>query len=203
MSLTRKFLSAMGIEADKVDEIIAAHSETVEGLKAERDQYKKDAEKLPKVQEELDTLKPQLEEFKPYKEKYDKEHADFEAFKNDQTAKETKAKKTEAYKALLKEAGVSDKHLGAVLKVSDLDSIELDKEGKVKDSEKKLESIKTEWSDFITTTDSKGAETPKPPAGEGQNQTHHGTGRAAQIAAQYYANHYGGDSQTNNNGGKE
>lgn len=202
MSLSRKFLSAMGIEADKIDEIIAAHSETVEGLKAERDQYKKDAEKLPKVQEELDTLKPQVEEFQPYKEKYEKEHADFEAYKNDQTAKETKAKKTEAYKALLKEAGVSDKHLGAVLKVSDIDSVELDKEGKVKDSEKKLESIKTEWSDFITNTDTKGADTATPPGGEGQNQTHHGTGRAAQIAAEYQANLYGG-STTDNNGGNK
>ncbi len=35
MALTRKFLAALGIEDDKVDEIIQAHTETVNGLKDE------------------------------------------------------------------------------------------------------------------------------------------------------------------------
>jgi hypothetical protein len=35
MALTRKFLSALGIEAEKIDEIISSHTETVEGLKDE------------------------------------------------------------------------------------------------------------------------------------------------------------------------
>ena len=50
MALTRKFLKALGIEDEKVDEIISAHTETVDALKAERDGYKADAEKLPGVQ---------------------------------------------------------------------------------------------------------------------------------------------------------
>ena len=54
MGFTRKFLSAMGIEADKVDEIINAHIEVIDGLKEERDNFKKDAEKIADVQ------KPQL-----------------------------------------------------------------------------------------------------------------------------------------------
>ena len=37
MSLTRKFLSALGIEDDKVDEIISAHTDTVNALKEQRD----------------------------------------------------------------------------------------------------------------------------------------------------------------------
>ena len=57
MALTRKFLAALGIEADKVDEIITAHTETVDALKHERDTFKADAEKLPTVQQELDDLK--------------------------------------------------------------------------------------------------------------------------------------------------
>jgi hypothetical protein len=57
MALTRKFLSALGIDADKVDEIINAHTETVDALKNERDKYKADAEKLPEVQKELDGMK--------------------------------------------------------------------------------------------------------------------------------------------------
>ena len=36
----------MGIEEEKIDQIIEAHSETVDSLKADRDNYKKDADQL-------------------------------------------------------------------------------------------------------------------------------------------------------------
>ena len=53
----------MGIEADKIDEIISAHTDTVNALKEQRDTYKADAEKLPAVQKELDDLKAAAENF--------------------------------------------------------------------------------------------------------------------------------------------
>lgn len=199
MALTRKFLTAMGIEPEKIDQIIEAHAETVSALKeqvstaeTETAKYKADAEKLPGVQKELDDLKASTKDNEAYKEKYDKEHADFEAYKSDIAGKETKAKKTEAYKALLKEAGISEKHIEAVLKASadKVDAVEFDDKGAVKDAKKATEAIKTEWSDFITTTVTEGAHTATPPTGGGNN-SHHGTGRAAQIAAQYQASHYG------------
>ena len=37
MALTRKFLSALGIEEAKIDEIISAHVDTVNVLKEQRD----------------------------------------------------------------------------------------------------------------------------------------------------------------------
>ena len=40
MSLTRKMLKAMGIEDEKIDQIIEAYTETVDALKEQRDQYK-------------------------------------------------------------------------------------------------------------------------------------------------------------------
>ena len=43
MALTRSFLKALGIEEEKIGEIINAHSETVSGLKAEIEKYKGDA----------------------------------------------------------------------------------------------------------------------------------------------------------------
>lgn len=57
MSITRKFLKAMGIEDDKIEQIIDAHTETVDGLKADVDKYREDALKLPDVQKELNDLK--------------------------------------------------------------------------------------------------------------------------------------------------
>ena len=78
MALSRKFLSALGIEADKIDEIISAHTETVDALKEERDKYKADADKLPGVQKELDDLKKTANDADGYKKKYDDEHEAFE-----------------------------------------------------------------------------------------------------------------------------
>lgn len=169
MALTRKFLTALGIDADKVDEIINAHQETLADVKTERDQYKADAEKLPAVQKELDSLKAAAEKDgkDPYKVKYEAIKEEFETYKNEQAAKETKAAKSTAYRALLKEAGVADKRLDAVLKVSDLESIELDKDGKIKGADKLAESIKTEWADFITSSETHGANTATPPTTTG------------------------------------
>ena len=49
MALTRKLLSALGIEADKIEQIIDAHTETVEALKKERDEFKAKAADLDEV----------------------------------------------------------------------------------------------------------------------------------------------------------
>ena len=46
MAFTRKMLKALGIEEDKIDQIMDAHVEVVDALKADRDTYKADAEKL-------------------------------------------------------------------------------------------------------------------------------------------------------------
>ena len=171
MALTRKMLKAMGIEDEKIDQIIEAHSETVDALKEQRDQYKADAEKLPEVQKQLDTANLQLESAgkDSWKVKYDALKEDFDQYKADQTAKETKTAKENAYRELLKAAGISEKRLASVLRVSDLDAVELDEEGKVKDADKLTESIKAEWADFIPTTTTTGASTATPPVGGQSN----------------------------------
>lgn len=170
MSLTRKFLSAFGIEEDKVDEIIKAHTETVDALKEQRDAYKADAEKLPAVQKELDDLKAAAEkgDKDPYKVKYEALKEDFDKFKSEQKEKETHAKKESAYRALLEETGISEKRIASVLKVSDVDAIEFAEDGKVKDADTLKASIKEEWEDFIVTKDTQGAPTATPPAGSGK-----------------------------------
>lgn len=165
MALTRKFLSALGIEQDKVDEIINAHMETVNGLKDEAAKFEEDAKKLPTVQKELDKLKEAAKNDgkNPFEVKYNAIKEEFEAYKAQQAEKETRASKEKAYRVLLKNAGVSEKRIDAVLRVTDLDSLEMDGEG-FKESDKLMETIKTEWSDFIQTTQTKGAETPNPPS---------------------------------------
>lgn len=170
MALSRKFLSALGIEDDKIDQIIEAHTDTVNGLKDEIEKYKADAEKLPGVQKELKKLQDDAEANgrDPYKVKYEAMKEEFESYKKDVETKETKAKKDAAYKALLKEAGVSDKRIDAVLKVSDIDSLEFDEEGKVANQKDLIKAIKSEWADFIVKEGEKGADVSNPPAGGGK-----------------------------------
>lgn len=165
-SLTRKYLAGIGIEEDKIDLIIDKHNEVLTEIKDERDKYKEDSEKLPEVQKQLDQYKEAEKkgEKDPYKVKYEALKEDFEEFKRGVTAKETTAKKESAYTKLLKEAGVSEKRIASILKVSDLDSVELDDEGNAKDADKLKEAIKTEWSDFIQTPGTKGASVTNPPA---------------------------------------
>lgn len=102
-----------------------------------------------------------------WKVKYEAMKEEFETYKNEQTEKEARTAKESAYRALLKQAGVADKRIDAVMKVTDLDGIELDKDGAVKDAETVTEGIKTEWADFIPTTQTVGANTATPPANNG------------------------------------
>lgn len=191
MALTRKMLKAMGIEDEKIDEIIEAHREVTDSLKADRDKYKTDAEKLADIQNELDEANKKLEavDTDEYKAKYEKEHKDFEDYKKSIDAEKTKAKKVEAYKGLLKEAGVSEKRIDAITKITSMDDIELDADGKIKDSDKKIEAVKEEYSDFIVTEDTKGADTKTPPGNNG------GAGkplsRAAEVAMRHNEMLYG------------
>jgi len=171
MAFTRKFLAALGIEADKVDEIIQAHTEVTDALKEERDRYKTDAEKLPAIEAELKEFKDKSTGEDPLKEKYEKLQKEYGDYKKDVEAKAIAAKKESAFKAILKEIGIPEKRIDSVIKVSDVGKIEFDDEGKVKEGDKLKESLKTEWADFIPTTKTEGAKTATPPANTGKTGT--------------------------------
>lgn len=169
MALTRKFLSALGIEAEKVDEIIEAHSETVNALKAERDDFKATAEKAQNMEKELKEAKEKLEASgsDEYRDKFEALKKEFDSYKADQEAKALNEAKDKAYRSLLKEAGISEKRLDAILKVTDLSQIELDGD-KIKDADKHTESVKKEWADFLTQEHREGAESDNPPPEHGE-----------------------------------
>ena len=171
MAFTRKMLKAMGIEDEKIDQIIDAHSETVDALKADRDTYKEDAAKLAAVQKELDALKAKGDD--GYKAKYEAEKAAHDALKADIAAKETKKAKTDAYRELLKGANIDEKRIATILRAEapTIDKIELDADGKIKNAEQYTESIKSDWADFVVTQSAKGTNTATPPANGGAAST--------------------------------
>ena len=171
MAFTRKMLKAMGIEDEKIDQIIDAHSETVDALKADRDTYKEDAAKLAAVQKELDELKAKGDD--GYKAKYEAEKAAHDALKADIAAKETKKAKTDAYRELLKGANIDEKRIATILRAEapTIDKIELDADGKIKNAEQYTQSIKSDWADFVVTQSAKGTNTATPPANGGAAST--------------------------------
>ena len=194
MALTRKFLAALGIEQEKIDEIIEAHTDTVNALKEERDKYKKDAEALPEVQKERDKLKEAAEKNPDgiYKQQYEDLKTEYDKYKADVEAKAVKAQKTELYRKLLKDAKVSEKRIDSILRVSDVDALELDKDGNVKDADAVTKKIAEEWADFVVKEEAHGARTQTPPVNNGGKVS--GTpSRAAELAAKYRANLYGGE----------
>lgn len=191
MALSRKMLAAMDIPAEKIDEIISAHTETVSAIKEERDALKADAAKVPDLEKQIETVSKELETYKSgdWENKYNTVNGEYTKYKADVEAKAVKSAKESAYKQLLLDAGISDKRIASVLKVSDIDGVELDKDGKIKDADKITENVKSEWADFIINKREEGAKPATPPAnnGDGGKQP----SRAAQMAAQYYAEHYG------------
>ena len=165
MSLTRKMLKAMGIEEEKIDQIIEAHTDTVDGLKSDLSKYKTDAEKLPGVQKELDELKAKGDD--GWKEKHDALKEEFDQYKNDVQAKETKAAKEAAYRAILKDANLSEKGIEKAIKYAEWDKIELDADGKLKGANDHIKAVREEWAEYVTTTTTTGAKTSTPPANNG------------------------------------
>lgn len=164
MALTRKMLKAMGIEDEKIDQIIDAHAETVDALKNERDGYKADAEKLPEVQKKLDELEAKPDD--GFKDKYEKAVKDLEEYRSEVAKEKADAERSTLYKALLTEAGVDPKRIDSVMRVADLESIAV-KDGKIDGADKIIETVKTEWADFIVQTGTKGSDPANPPTGGG------------------------------------
>lgn len=166
MALTRRALKAMGIEDEKIDEIINMHTETVEGLKAEVTKYKADAEVLPKVQRELDALKAAGDG--GLQDKYDKVKKEFDDYKAEVTAKEAKAAKERAVRAYYEGKGITGKSLDIAIRGSgaEIDAVELDGD-KIKDTSTLDELVNGTFSGLVSTTTIRGAETAAPPGNTG------------------------------------
>lgn len=187
MGLSRAMLKGMGLTDEQVTAIVEEHTAVLSAIKEDRDKYKADAENLPRVQKELDDLKKNGGDFE---KKYNDEHTAFENYKKEVAEKATLETVKAAYKSLLTEAKVGDKHIDSILRVTDFSGMKLDKDGKLTDTDKLTEAIKKDWSGFITTTQDKGSN-PETPPGDNKGKDGERTGRAAELAKKRYAQLYG------------
>lgn len=145
---------------DKVNQLQTLHHEIVNGLMDEKDEAIQRAEKAEKAAESA----------KAEKEAAEKSLTDYKA---QQTQKDTHAAKEAKFRELLKTAGVLDKYADRVVRLSgeDIDKLELDEKGNVKDAKKHTDSLKADWGDFVATTTTTGAKVDTPPTNTGSKMT--------------------------------
>ena len=103
MALTRKFLESFGLSGSEVDTIIAAHAQTVDALKEQRDGFRAQAE-----QSAAEAARVQ---------------AEHESFK-------LRHRKASALRGALREAGVQREEFAELLlKAADIDAVDPDNPG--------------------------------------------------------------------------
>ena len=162
-SFARKWLEGILENEDlstkeKAQQIMDGHIAVTDGLKDERDSYKQEAEKAADLQKQLDSINGGED----WKKKFDEEHEAFENFKK-QTAQDAESAKVKAaYRKLLADEGISEKRLDAILKVSDLSKMKLDKDGNLDSVNELKKAINDEWGEFKTTVKEHGAVVEKP-----------------------------------------
>lgn len=164
MAMTRKFLKALGIEDDKIDQIIEAHTDTISALKDERDTYKADAESLPSVAKERDKLQKDIDDLKAKAPDAAKVQAEFDAYKQQVEAEKANASKAVAVEAALKAAGANETAVKLMLKEIDLSTVELDG-NTVRNADKVIEPIKTAYAGLFGTQQRQGVPPATPPKG--------------------------------------
>ena len=189
MALTRAMLKGMGLTDEQVSAIIEEHTSVTSALKDQVKQYKEDAEKLPDVQKELDKMKKDTSA-SDWEKKYNDEHNAFDKYKKEIADKEFNEKIKSAYKKLLAECKVGEKHIDSILRVTDFSEMKLTEEGTFEGVDKIKEKIASDWSGFITTKETKGSDVEDPPGDKGGEESKK-TGRAAELAAKYHDNLYG------------
>lgn len=178
MALKRKDIRAIiGDESlsdeEKCAKIIAGHIETVDGLNDTITSLKTENEKLKESQQGFDDLKAKIEEGSKWEEKYKSEHKAFEEYKTSAAKAASKNQRTSAYKAILQEIGISDTLTDLVTAASSelIDGIELDDDGKIKDSDTLKGKVKDTFSKYISEPKTHGADTKTPPKNTGKKMT--------------------------------
>ena len=158
MALTRKYLKAMGLEDDKIDQIIEAHTEVTTAIKADADRYKADAEKLSEVQAELDSLKAMKDD--GLQAKVDQLTAEL----TEEKAGRKKDRQEASIRQELTAMGAQDVDY-LLYKLGDTSEL-FDEDGQLKDKDAFAEKTKADYPNQFKAEPTKSKGSPPPPAGD-------------------------------------
>lgn len=151
MALTRAFLAALNIPEAAIQPIIDEHMTSVNGVKTEwENKYnaeKAKADGIPALEKDL----KDETSGKTYKELYTAEKQAHEALQSDIAGKAAKAAKEAAVKQYFTEKKVKADSLNLAIRATNIDSIELDEAGKIKDSKALDALLEGDLKPLITT----------------------------------------------------
>lgn len=162
--LTRKFLRALGVEEDKIDEIVTAHQDTLDAIKAERDGLKTSADKLAEAQAEVTRLTSELEKAKSSSGDAAKVQADFDAYRQQVDKERADALNTSDLLDIAREAGVQRESFRSMIaRDFDMGRIQRGEDGKVSNRAELVEAIKSGYADCIGEITNTGTPPTNPP----------------------------------------
>lgn len=180
--MKRSFLTALGLEKDIIDQIMAEHGNTVELTKekAQEDAEKQTGklnDKIANLQEQLNNIpkpdpneKDWKAEYDTLKGKYDTDIAakeeEFSAFKTSVEIEKSENAKRSALRKQLEADGANPKLTALLEKEFDLSKVEID-DGKIKGWDELSKPIKETYADVFGKVETRGASVATPPAGVG------------------------------------
>lgn len=168
--LTRKMLKAMSIDDEKIDQIIEAHTETVDGLKDKLKAAEAKATDYDDVVKERDDLKAKSGD--DFRKKYEDEHKAFAAYKKDVESKATMEAKQKAVRAYLESKGITGANLEIAMRgvKDEINAAEVDGD-KLKDTAALDALIGGDFKSLIVTQSKQGVPAANPPKNGGAKPT--------------------------------
>lgn len=167
MALSRTYLQTMGLTEEQISAIIENHTNTVEGLKKERDGYKAKAETAESTAKERDTLKQRVEALEKANGDAAKVQAEYDAYRQQVETDRANAGKKALIKKALEAANANPAAIDLMLNTVKLDEVELDGEA-LKDAEAVLKPIREAHAGLFGTVQNQGTPPLNPPGGDGK-----------------------------------
>ena len=136
MSLTRSYLKSLGLDDEKINSVIEAHSETVTALNQKYSELetryrgaKESADQLPALRQELEALKKE-----DFRGKYESEKSAHDALKENLARKEARAAREKAVRAYYIGKSIRGDNLAIAMRGTPLDDIKLGEDGTIADT---------------------------------------------------------------------
>lgn len=191
MAFTRNFLKTMNLTDEQVNAIIEEHTNVTDALKAQRDKAVNDAKDLKEKADKVPELEKQLEAAQggeDFKAKWEKEHQDFEDYKANIAKEQQTEKAKAAYRKLLSDENINEKHIDLVMRKTDFSNMKIDKDGNLENLDGLKKAISDDWNVFKVTKKERKQDVSTPPKDGG---TGSGMSRAKELAMKFQQERYG------------
>lgn len=165
MALTRSFLKAMGLNDEQVNSVIEAHTDTIDALKKERDDWKGKAETVETLTRERDEAVEKLSKAGDVQ----KVQKEFDDYKQQVEDERKYAVDTSDLLDIANAAGIRRPRWQEIAaRDFDRSKIKRGEDNAITNRDELIEVMKSSNADFIATTDTKGVPPANPPTGGGQ-----------------------------------